>query len=150
MAPSWPLIKDLLFLRERLNRLLEEAPMVGTAGVGEPSSGPFCPAADLYETDNEVVVILEVPGVDLGSVDLRLQGDTLRVSGRVRPSEAEEPSRYLRMERGHGAFYRDFRLPEGALQGSPRAELERGVLTVRVEKHGRDRARRLIKVKEDV
>lgn len=123
--------------------------MVGTAGIGEPSSGPFCPAADLYETDAEVVVVLEVPGVDVGSVDLRLQGDTLRVGGRIRSSEAEEPSRYLRMERGHGAFYRDFRLPHGGLHGSPRAELERGVLTVRVDTGGRGRARRVVKVKED-
>jgi len=149
MAASWPLVKDLLALRERLNRLLEEAPMVGTAAVGEPSSGPFCPAADLYETDAEVVVILEVPGVDVSSVDLRLQGSTLRVSGRIRPPEAAEPSRYLRMERGHGAFYRDFRLPRGHSHGSPRAELERGVLTVRLDSGGRADARRVIKVKED-
>ncbi len=147
MPPSWPLVKDLLALRERLDRLLEESPLIGAAGVGDLSSGPCCPAADLYETDAEVVVILEVPGVDVGSVDLRLQGETLRVSGRIRPSAATEPSRYVRMERSHGAFFRDFRLPHAALDGSPRAELDRGVLTVRVKTGSR--GRRVIKVKED-
>jgi HSP20 family protein len=135
MVPSWPLVKDLLLLRERLNRLLDEAQLGEGLGVGEPTSGPFCPAADLFETDHELVVILEIPGADADSIELKLQGDTLRIAGRIQPSGSGEPGRYLRLERAHGAFFRDFKLPLGLLQGTPRAELERGVLTVRLEKH---------------
>ncbi len=132
MGHPWPVVKDLLVLRERLNRLLDEAQLGEGLRVGEPSSGPFCPAADLYETDREVVVILEVPGAEAGSVELRVHGDALRVAGRIaRPGPG---GRYVRLERAHGAFHRDFRLPMGQLEVPASAELDRGILTVRLAK----------------
>jgi HSP20 family protein len=148
MGPSWPLIKDLLLLRERLNRLLDEVQLGDGMAVGEPSSGPFCPAADLFETDGEVVVILEIPGVDAESIELKLQGDTLRVAGRIQPSGPDGPGRYLRLERAHGAFYRDFKLPLGLLRGTPTAQLERGVLTVRLAKRAPPGRRRVEVIRE--
>ncbi|NOZ78272.1 MAG: Hsp20/alpha crystallin family protein [Acidobacteria bacterium] len=144
MTVSWPIIKELMTLKERLNELFDEAVVGSTFGVREPSSGPFCPAADLYETDEEIVVILEIPGADAGSIDLQLNGDRLRVSGEI-AREAE--GRYVRMERPCGSFYRDFALPSAELAGSPRAELERGVLTVRLPKA--PRSRRKVTIVED-
>lgn len=144
MTVSWPIIKELMTLKERLNELFDEAVVDSTFGVREPSSGPFCPAADLYETDEEIVVILEIPGADAASIDLQLNGDRLRVSGEI-AREAE--GRYVRMERPCGSFYRDFALPAAELAGSPRAELERGVLTVRLPKT--PRSRRKVTIVED-
>jgi len=134
MTLAWPVVKELLALRERLNELFDEALIDKTLGVGEPSSGPYCPSADLYETDEEVVVILELSGVDSDSIDLQLHGDRLRVAGEIMRPEAGMEGSYVRMERAAGPFYRDFHLPSGELAGSPRAELESGVLTVRLPK----------------
>ena len=134
MALAWPVIKELQVLRERLNQLFDRAALDDELGVGEPSSGPLCPAADLYETDDEVVVILEIAGADLESIDLQLNGDRLRVAGQIDRHASATEGRYLQMERPRGAFFRDFELPADAFSGSPGAELERGVLTVRLPK----------------
>jgi HSP20 family protein len=143
MTLAWPVLKELLALRERLNELFDEALLDKTLGVGEPTRGPFCPAGDLYETDDEIVVILELPGIDGRSVDLQLNGDRLRVSGHIAgPGDGDEGT-YVRMERPRGAFYRDFQLPLAELSGSPSAELERGVLTVRLPKAGGTGRRRV-------
>jgi len=148
MALAWPVIKELLVLRERLNELFDRAALDDELGVGEPSGGPLCPAADLFETDDEVVIILEIAGADLESIDLQLHGDRLRVSGQVDRLPSGPEGRYLQMERLRGAFFRDFKLPVGSFTGSPTAQLERGVLTVRLPK-APDARRQRVAVRED-
>lgn len=143
MALAWPMIKELLVLRERLNELFDRAALDDELGVGEPSSGPLCPAADLYETDDEVVVILEISGADLDSIDLQLHQDRLRVAGQIDRQSSATEGQYLQMERPRGAFFRDFELPSGSFSGSPRAELERGVLTVHLPKAQASRRQRV-------
>lgn len=146
MPLAWPVIRELLALKQRLNELADEAEE-GEVEVGGLSSGPFCPAADLYETGDELLVVVEVPGVDPDSVDLQLHGDRLRVAGQIGNHGAA--GEYLQMERPSGAFYRDFTLPGGIAAGEPSAQLERGVLTVRVPKRDGARRRRVAIVEED-
>ena len=98
MVLAWPLIKDLLDFRERLNCLFDEAQLGEGPSISEPFSGPFCPTADLYETDTELVIILEIPGVEADTIELRIQGESLRVAGRIRPRDGAAAGRYLRMD----------------------------------------------------
>jgi HSP20 family protein len=149
MALAWPAIKELSQLRERINDLVDNACLEGGPGAGEPSSGPFCPTTDLYETADHVVVIMEVPGADPPSIDLQVNGDRLRVSGRLSRSRENHGGRFVRMERADGAFYRDFTLPVAVSTDDPVAELEHGVLTVRLAKAPHAR-RRKIPIQEDV
>ncbi len=148
MALAWPIIRDLLALRDRLNRLFDEAMLEGEVGVADQGAGPYCPAADLYETDDEVVVVVEIPGVAAESIDVQLQEDRLRISGRIAGPTRGPGVRLLRMERPRGAFHRDFRLPVRQFSGQPRAELERGVLTVRLVKAPAVRRQRVEIVEE--
>jgi len=149
MSLAWPAIKELLALREKLNELFDEVLVDRTLGVGEPSSGPYCPTADLYETDDEVVIILEIPGVHAGTIDLQLHGKKLRVAGEIVRAGDDEGGQFVRMERPAGVFYRDFELPVDRFSGSPVAELERGVLTVRLPKAAELRRQRVQIVEED-
>ena len=149
MTLAWPAVKELLALREKLNELFDEVLVDRTLGVGEPSSGPYCPTADLFETDEEVVIILEIPGVEAETIDLQLHGANLRVAGEiVRPGDDRE-GQFVRMERPAGVFYRDFKLPVERFGGSPVAELERGVLTVRLPKAPEARRQRVTIVEEE-
>ncbi len=148
MSLAWPVIKELLTLRERLNELFDEALVDRTMGVGEPTSGPYRPTADLYETDDEVVIILEIPGVEAESIDLQLHGDRLRVAGEIVRAGTGPGGQYVRMERPAGPFFRDFVLPVDQFSGAPRAELERGVLTVRLPKAAGVR-RQVVSIVED-
>jgi HSP20 family protein len=131
---AWPVLKELSSLRDRLNELVDNAGLDGGPGAGEPNSGPFCPAADLYEDESSVVVIVEVPGAEPSSIDLQVSGDRLRVAGRLERCDVGEGRRFVRMERPGGAFYRDFKLPVDVAVDEPSAELRRGVLTIRLPK----------------
>ncbi len=146
MPLAWPIIRDLMALRDRLESLFDEAILGGGVELAEPSSGSFCPAGDLYETDDEVVVVIEIPGVDAGSIDLQLQENRLRISGEIGGPAGDV--RLLRMERPRGPFHRDFELPSARFEGTPVAELERGVLTVRLRKAA-GTGRRRVEVVED-
>jgi len=149
MPLAWPVIRELLALRERLNRFFEETLLEEAPPVGEPTSGPFSPATDLFETDSEVVAIVEVPGIEASSVDVRHVGNTLRVAGRIGPSENAEAGAFVRMERANGAFFRVFKLPGGVSLGEPEASLDDGVLTVRLLKTHDTRRRRIAVSEED-
>ncbi len=147
MSLVWPAMKELSALRDRINELVDNASLQPGPGAGEPSAGHFCPATDLYETADHMVVIMEVPGVDPESIDAQIQGDRLRVAGRLSRRD-DEGGRFVRMERAEGAFYRDFTIPVTVSGDDPEAQLRHGVLTVRLAKAPHLR-RRTIEVKEE-
>lgn len=132
MALAWPVIRELTILRERLNELVGGA--LSGSGAGDPSAHGSQPVADIFEDDESVVVIMEVPGVVPESLDLQIQGSRLRVSGRCWRSQVGPGERFVRLERADGAFSREVVIPLEVAAEEPTAELEAGVLTLRVPK----------------
>ncbi len=141
-APAWPPVKELTAIRERLDELLAGLPL----GAGEDLSLPFGrsarPAADLFETDDAWVILLDVPGVDAATLEVELHGNLLRLSGGVARSDRPAQA-WLRMERRTGTFVRELRIDETTIGGTPTATAERGVLTVRLPKTPAARRRRV-------
>jgi len=93
--------------------------------------GGFRPQVDCYRTSDppELTVLIELPAVDVDSVDLVIAAGTLTVSGeRVRPRS--EGLVYQQMELEYGPFRRQVQLPDGIDVGSARATYDRGVLRV--------------------
>jgi HSP20 family molecular chaperone IbpA len=81
-----------------------------TAGTREPS---WEPPVDVLETDHEILILVALPGVDPGDVEVMLDKDTLVVSGRrVLPAELRN-ARILRLELPQGRFERRIALPSG-------------------------------------
>jgi HSP20 family protein len=93
--------------------------------VGSPA------AADVWETQDELVLELELPGCDSSSVDVSVDGDQLTVSAQP-PDRSPEDAQWLHVERAHGLLRRSFRLPPDFDAGHCDAKFELGVLTVRV------------------
>lgn len=122
------LVQDLLALRNRLREAVELAePLPSTSSVW-PGPHALHPAVDVWETAEEVVVEVELPGARVADITLRLEGQALLVAGQL-PKEADEDARYLRMERTRGRFSRHIPLPVDIV-GEPRATLRSGVLRV--------------------
>ena len=132
MELAWPVIQELVAMRERLTSFLESAHAEHRLEPTETASGPHCPAADLFETENSVVVVVELAGVDPDSIDLKQADNRLRVSGVIGGSHRGGGGRLLRMERASGRFFRDFGLPDRDYVGEPSAELRNGVLVARL------------------
>jgi len=92
----------------------------------------FTPRVDIFETDNELTLFAEVPGVRAGDVDLHYEQGELTVRGRVRPRS--EGKRLLLQEFEEGDFYRAFNIHESIDASRISAECKNGVLTVHLPK----------------
>ena len=93
----------------------------------------FLPAADIYETPNELKVILEMPGVDKSNVDVRVEDGVLTVEGRLDFSKYGE-LQPLYTEYNIGHYSRSFRLSTKIDQSKIGAEMKNGVLTLALPK----------------
>jgi HSP20 family protein len=93
----------------------------------------FLPAADIYETPNELKVILEMPGVDKSNVDVRVEDGVLTVEGRLDFSKYRE-LQPLYTEYNIGHYSRSFRLSTKIDQSKIGAEMKDGVLSLALPK----------------
>lgn len=109
--------------------------MVGEVleGVRDVAIGRRFPRVDVVHVEGEGYrVLMDLPGVQKGDLEVTTMGGELTVAGRRRPPELPEEAEALRSERGHGRFRRSVRLPADARVEGVRATLEDGVLMVRV------------------
>lgn len=101
------------------------------------------PAADMYETDKELVVELDVPGFEEKELALEVSDHTLTIKGeRMKEKEAKERSFYLH-ERLEKHFERKFTLPPEADVEHVEATFKTGVLEVHVPKIEQAKARKV-------
>lgn len=103
--------------------------------TGEPTRGsrPFVPAVDILETDDELRLLVDLPGVTPGDVDLRFEQGELTISAPVAQRQPEG-TRFLVCEYGVGPFERTFRVSESIDAARIAAEMTDGVLTLHLPK----------------
>lgn len=94
----------------------------------------YTPNVDIVETDNEYLVMADMPGVVADAVDIRYEQGVLTIYGRAEPRQDEEKTNYLLYEYGVGDYYRSFRLGEGIDPDRIEANLRDGVLELRLPK----------------
>ena len=127
----WEPFRDLMTLREAMDRLFEESVVrPGTRWAGADSR--LALPIDAYATDEDIVITAAIPGVDPNSVDITIEGDSLTIKGELR-GPMENVS-YLLQERPYGSFSRSGRL-YGPVQGDKgEATFDKGVLTLTIPK----------------
>lgn len=113
----------------------------GSASVAEPVRGgrTVAPRVDIFETDNELVMHADVPGVAPGGVDLKFEDGELILSAKVSAREGEPVVREFEPV----DFYRVFRVHETLDASKIEAELKNGVLTVRLPKEAKHQPRQV-------
>jgi HSP20 family protein len=90
------------------------------------------PAVDIDETDKEMVITAELPGVSDKEVEVSLVGDVLTIKGEKKSEKEQKDSTYV--ERRFGSFARSVRLPFEVKDGQVDARFKDGVLTINVPK----------------
>jgi HSP20 family protein len=100
----------------------------------ERSSAVWAPQTDLVETDEDVQLRLDVPGMSKEDIDINLQNGTLTVSGERTSERTDEGEDYVRVERAFGNFHRTFTLPDAVDHENIEATYEDGVLSINVPK----------------
>ena len=93
----------------------------------------FVPTTDIFETDDALTVVMEVPGVDKEAVDINVENDVLKVEAKIDPAKYQgmEP---LYTEYNIGHFARSFTLSNKIDQQNISAQLQDGVLTLTLKK----------------
>lgn len=130
--------EDVAALQGRLNSIFNEfvRPAITNDEQGEGGSAAagFVPAVDVYEDEQKVVLKLEVPGVKLEDLDIRLENQRLTVKGERRFEAEEKAENFHRIERRFGSFVRSFTLPQTVDTEAVTAAYDAGVLTIALAK----------------
>lgn len=127
----------LFGLRREIDRLFDDA----WSGRG---SAPWVPAVDVRETENDIALDVELPGIKPEEVNVSVDQGVLTISGEKHEERKEgEEGRYHTIERRYGSFTRSFTLPQGVSEDQIEAEFENGVLTVRIPKAALPQPRRI-------
>jgi HSP20 family protein len=123
-------------LQNHLNRLFNESV---ERNSDETSLTTWAPAVDIHETEHELVVKADIPGVKPEELDIRVENNILTIRGERKFEKQVNESNYLRIERSYGTFARSFSLANTVNTAAIKAEYKNGVLTLSVPK--RDEAK---------
>lgn len=93
----------------------------------------FTPAVDIFETDTEITLLADIPGVKAKNLNIDLRDDTLTFTGAIEPFEGSDEEDIL-VEYEVGTYYRQFTLSEVIDQGKIDAQLKDGVLRLHLPK----------------
>lgn len=114
--------------RTAVDRLFDET----VVQPGASFSGTAARAVDLYQTAEEVLFETPLPGVDTKDIHFSVTGDVLTLRGEIREERDVEGAQYLVKERRFGGFTRSIRLPTAVVADKADAQLEHGVLTLKL------------------
>ena len=129
----WEPFRDLLTTQDRFNRLFNQTFSEYFGGSESPSK-TWAPAVDIMETDHNLLMKVELPGIDIKDVDIRLQDNTLTIKGERKFEHEVKEGNYHSIERSYGAFARSFDLPGYVNPENVNAEYKDGVLTLTLAK----------------
>lgn len=115
---------------------------IDTLGLRTPSKY-WSPDVDVDETEEQVIVAVDLPGVDPNKVEILLAGNMLTIRGERPASEAASGKGAHRRERSWGPFSRSIPLPVAVNPELVAAESQQGVLVIRVAKEDRMKARHI-------
>ena len=104
----------------------------------------WTPAVDIKETEGELTLELELPGLKPENVEITAENGILTIRGEKRSERKEDDqSRYHVVERTYGSFMRTFQLPQGVDDNQIAAEFENGILSLRIPKTALPQPRRI-------
>ena len=125
-----PLSNPFSALQQEIDRLFEGFSR-GFAGF---PAREMMPSMDLGETDKEIEITAELPGLEEKDIQLNVVDNVLTVRGEKKNEREETKKDYHLVERSYGSFTRSVQLPEGVNADSIKAVMSKGVLKVTVPK----------------
>ena len=137
-------------LHREIDRLFDDFARGLTAFGGSPN---LVPSLDVTETDKEIEITAELPGLERKDVEISLEDDVLTVRGEKKTESVQDNKKdgdnknYQLNERSYGVFYRVLQLPPGIDPSTVKATMSNGVLKITIPKPARTQAKK-IEVKE--
>ncbi|AKI97320.1 Hsp20/alpha crystallin family protein [Kosmotoga pacifica] len=126
------LFKPFEELHREIDRLFDEA--FRGLGTGNKRTEGFLPEVDIYETDDSIVIEMDVPGIKKNDLKIKLEDGILTISGEKKYEKKEKSKSYHLIERGFGSFSRSFRVPDTIDHTKIKANYDNGVLKIELPK----------------
>ncbi|MCL5125898.1 MAG: Hsp20/alpha crystallin family protein [Deltaproteobacteria bacterium] len=101
----------------------------------------FTPVFDVSETDEDILIKAELPGIDPKDIEVNLTGNTITVKGEKKEEREEKGENMHRVERSFGSFSRSLTLPCDVKQDNIEANFKHGVLNLKLPKSESSRKR---------
>ena len=137
----WDPFREIESLKREMERLFDEVfertpflrrePMIETA---EEFRRVWTPACDVYETDKEIVVKANLPGVSKDNVEVIVTEDSITIKGQAKEEAEVKEKNYYRRELSYGAFERVIPLPVAVKSEEAKATFKDGILEIRAPK----------------
>ena len=125
----WDPFRDLGMLQDRMNRLFDDAGR-GWRNDEPAATTSWSPSVDIFETEGEIVVKSELPGMDRKDITLHLENNVLTLRGERKFEKETKEENYHRIERSYGNFSRSFSIPATVDEEKIRADYKDGVLKI--------------------
>jgi len=104
------------------------------SGKDQLTAGTFVPPVDVYEDEHNLILKLEVPGVNEEDLNVSVENDTLTIQGERKFEKEEKEENFHRIERRYGSFTRTFKLPNTVDSDKVEAGYEKGILKITLAK----------------
>jgi HSP20 family protein len=139
-------------LHREIDRLFDDLTRGGFGTLPSPAQTNLMPSIDVTETDKEIQITAELPGLERKDVDISIEDDLLTIRGEKKVETKQEDQEdkdknYHVSERSYGVFYRVIQLPPGVDPSSIQAVMSKGVLKLTIPKPAKAEPKK-IEVKE--
>lgn len=131
-GPFGDLMREIGRLRDEVDRVIssvfQQLPFVGREGI------TWQPSIELFDTDKEVVLRADLPGIDPKELEVEVQEGEVTIKGQHRQEKEARAENYFHAERRYGSFFRRVPLPVPVKAAEAKASYKNGVLEVRMPK----------------
>ena len=133
---KWPYLPGLGSFRDEINKLFENF-------TGRGSAAGLAPPLDVSETEENILVKVEVPGIEPKDIDISVSGDTLTIKGEKKSEKEEKGKNYHFIERSYGSFSRSVGLPASVKFEQVKAEYKKGILEITLPKSEKSKIKKI-------
>jgi HSP20 family protein len=143
----WTPFREFINMQERLNNFFRDD-FQKDSETNNLSMTSWSPSTDIYETKDEYVFKLEVPGMTKDNIEIEFKDDTVIIKGEKKEETEVKKEDYHRVERTCGSFSRSFNLPKNVDEKRIDASMKDGILELRIPKKEEAKAKAIpIKIK---
>jgi HSP20 family protein len=135
----WEPFREIAALQNEMSRFMNGLLSEGNGRTNQA----WVPALDVWETENEIVYALDLPGISEDKISVELDEGALTVTAERERTQEQSEERFYRFERRHGTFSRTFSVPQGVSDSDVSAEYKNGVLEVHISKPEQPKPKRI-------
>jgi HSP20 family protein len=135
----WEPFREIAALQNEVSRYMNGL----LEGNARTTNQGWVPALDVWETENEIVYALDLPGIPEDKISVELDEGALTVTAERERTQEQSDKRFYRFERRHGTFSRTFSVPQGVSESDVSADCQNGVLEVHIKKPEQPKPKRI-------